>query len=143
MRRAALPVLAVFLLASACMSGQGTTEEPKDSWSAPAEARSRRNPVEASESSVERGRMLYRGNCYLCHGAEGHGDGPWVEQLPEKPSDLTDPEKMRGMSDGEIFWKISRGREQMPAFEKQLSEHQRWDVVNYLRWLGRAPQGRE
>ena len=38
---------------------------------------------------------------------------------------------------GELFWKITEGRNQMPSFATALSERQRWDVVNYLRSLSK------
>ncbi len=40
------------------------------------------------------------------------------------------------MTDGEVFWKISRGiRGIMPAGEKRMTEEERWNVVNYIRTL--------
>jgi glucose/arabinose dehydrogenase len=34
---------------------------------------------------------------------------------------------------GELFWKLTHGRDDMPAFEKILTEEQRWQVVSYIR----------
>ena len=58
-----------------------------------------------------------------------------------KPADLTDAHMMSEMTDGEIFWKISEGRQPMPSFKKQLSEEQRWQMVHYLRTFAkRSPK---
>jgi mono/diheme cytochrome c family protein len=42
---------------------------------------------------------------------------------------------MKKATDGELFWKITEGRPPMPSYEHQLSETQRWQLVNYLREL--------
>jgi hypothetical protein len=43
------------------------------------------------------------------------------------------------MTDGEVFWKISKGiRGIMPAGENRMkTEEERWHVVNYVRTLGK------
>lgn len=106
-------------------------------WPVPAAAKKRKNPVAATPASIQQGAALYRSNCLICHGEKGEGDGPWLEKLPTPPGNLTDAKMMREMTDGELFWKISTGRGEMPNFEKQLTERQRWHLVNYLRTLVR------
>jgi mono/diheme cytochrome c family protein len=76
-----------------------------------------------------------------CHGEEGAADGKMARRLGYKPANLT-LEQMSQLSDGEIFWKISKGRKPMPVFEQQLSQRERWDLVSYVRTLVfRAPSG--
>lgn len=113
----------------------------KKAWPVPKEARLRKNSVPATPESIAEGKKLYVSNCFLCHGATGKGDGPWLEKLPERPPDLTDAPMMGEMTDGEIFWKISQGRGQMPNFEKQLDERQCWHLVNYVRTLSKQNSG--
>jgi mono/diheme cytochrome c family protein len=36
------------------------------------------------------------------------------------------------MTDGEHFWKITTGRGGMPSFVKDLTEEERWHVINYI-----------
>jgi hypothetical protein len=36
---------------------------------------------------------------------------------------------MKDVTDGELFWKMSKGRGVMPAWEEQFSETQRWELV--------------
>jgi mono/diheme cytochrome c family protein len=43
-----------------------------------------------------------------------------------------------GMTDGEIFWKITEGRRPMPSFKKELTDEQRWQLVNFLRRLANS-----
>lgn len=107
-------------------------------WLVPTRAKKRRNPVAATAESVKAGALLYRDHCLVCHSATGDGNGPWVEKLATKPKDFTDRGVMNAMTDGEIFWKISKGRGEMPRFDNKLSERQRWQLVNYLRTLASA-----
>ncbi len=51
------------------------------------------------------------------------------------PSKFNDAHMMSEMTDGEIFWKMTEGRKPMPSFKKQLSDEQRWQLVNFVRTL--------
>jgi mono/diheme cytochrome c family protein len=108
--------------------------QPKPKWEAPAETKQLQNPVKTDGRTVERGRHLFEIHCIACHGATGVGDGKMAKVLGYTPADLT-LEKLSLQSDGEIFWKISKGREPMPTWEKSLSARERWDVVSYIRTL--------
>jgi mono/diheme cytochrome c family protein len=45
---------------------------------------------------------------------------------------------MSAMTDGELFWKISKGiKGIMPDGEKRMTEEERWNVVNYVRTLAK------
>jgi mono/diheme cytochrome c family protein len=126
-------------MAGASRSGaeEGGAEEPAavelEGWRAPEEARSVANPVEADEASLERGLKLYKRACAKCHGAEGKGDGRVSKMLDTQPADLS--ARVPYQSDGELYWKLTEGRQPMPAFGKDLSAEQLWDLVNYLRML--------
>lgn len=115
-------------------------------WNLPADAAEKKNPVEATAESVEKGKEIYlnrSGNCVFCHGTTGAGNEENLPRLRRKPADLSNKERMMMMTDGEVFWKITLGIPGiMPAREKQLTEEQRWHVVNYVRTLGvEKPKG--
>lgn len=132
---------AVLLLFALGLGVAGWTElAGRKPWPVPAPAKAKKNPVPASAESIAVGRKLYRGHCLICHGARGHGDGPWVSKLPDPPANLADPGVLAPMTDGEIFWKISQGRDFMPGYEGKLSVAERWHVVNYLRTLVQPPR---
>lgn len=101
-------------------------------WKAPAAAKAVKNPV-ARAAGIRDGKPLYEGNCVLCHGAAGKGDGPAASALNPKPRNLAD-KAVQGEADGEFFWKISEGRGVMPSF-KSLTDKDRWSLVHYLRSL--------
>jgi len=109
----------------------------QDRWNVPESARKMKNPIRATAASIQKGKRLFAEHCAMCHGDGGKGDGPMAEALETKPSDLTDRARMASQSDGELFWKISKGNPPMPDFEKTLSKEEIWHLVNYLRALAR------
>ncbi len=72
------------------------------------------------------------------HGATGRGDGPLAASLRPRPADFR-THMEAGHTDGELYTWITKGvpGTAMPPFEGQLSEDERWHLVNYIR--GFAP----
>ncbi len=94
------------------------------------------NPVPFSFDSVWRGRRLYTVQCATCHGQLAAGDGP-VGPLMSVPNLNQDIYKNRG--DGRIYAVIQLGGASMPRYGYKLSIDDKWDLVNYVRFL----QGRD
>jgi mono/diheme cytochrome c family protein len=114
----------------------------KNTWELPEDADKTKNPVAATVESVAKGKELYmertKGNCIFCHGETGAGNEANLPRLRRKPADISNKERMKDMTDGEVFWKISKGITGiMPAGEKRMSEEERWNVVNYVRTLAK------
>ncbi|HYV13083.1 MAG TPA: cytochrome c [Pyrinomonadaceae bacterium] len=127
-------------------SGAGAAQKEdfsKNTWELPVDADMTKNPTAATPESIERGKALYldkdKGNCIFCHGETGAGNEANLARLRRKPADLTNKEHMAAMTDGEVFWKISKGiRGIMPAGERKMpTPEERWDVVNYVRTLAK------
>lgn len=110
----------------------------QDPWNVPESAKRMRNPVRATAASIQKGKRLFAEQCAMCHGEKGKGDGPMAEALETKPADLTNRARMKAQSDGELFWKIAKGRPPvMPDFETALRHEEIWHLVNYVRTLAR------
>jgi mono/diheme cytochrome c family protein len=128
--------------------GTGGATQPdfsKNTWELPEDADKTKNPTTANDESIAKGKELYlernKGNCIFCHGETGSGNEANLAKLRRKPADLSNKERMTAMTDGEVFWKISKGITGiMPAGEKRLSEEERWHVVNYVRTLAKDKQ---
>ena len=119
---------------------QSQPDFSKATWELPEDADKTKNPVTSSDESIAKGSELYlertKGNCIFCHGETGSGNQANLPKLRRKPADLTNKERMSAMTDGELFWKVSKGINGiMPAGEKRMSEEERWNVVNFIKTL--------
>ncbi|MFZ0821956.1 MAG: cytochrome c [Candidatus Acidiferrales bacterium] len=108
-------------------------------WQAPPEARKVKNPIAPNADNLAVARAIYMDKCAKCHGDKGAGDGPEAEMSDPAPADFNDAHMMSEMTDGEIFWKMTEGRKPMPSFKKELTDEQRWQLVNFLRTLAPKP----
>lgn len=107
-------------------------------WTAPQEAKKVKNPIKATQASIQKGKEIYGKKCALCHGIEGNGKGPNSAGLNPKPTNFKDSHGEK-MTDGEHFWKITTGRGPMPSFEKDLTVEERWHVINYVNTFSKHP----
>ena len=139
------------LLAASAPAGQGasTSKEPDDPYEIPEAARERRNPIVRSDLALRNAQVLWQKHCLSCHGASGHGDGPNARLHEQRkghaPRNLTNPKVQENLTDGDIFWRITKGIIEegnsviMPRYEDKIpSETERWQLVLYVRELGQA-----
>ena len=110
----------------------------KTGWIAPAEAKKMKNPVKATKASIQKGGEIYEKKCALCHGIKGDGKGTASAGLNPKPTNFKESHGEK-MTDGEHFWKITTGRGGMPSFAKDLTEEERWYVINYINTFSSHP----
>jgi mono/diheme cytochrome c family protein len=110
-----------------------TNNPDQEKWVAPASAKEVKNPF-TGESSISKGKDIYKMRCVVCHGDKGHGDGPAGKALNPPAADHSST-AVQAQTDGELFWKISEGRGPMVGWKLILSEEDRWHLVNYLRTL--------
>lgn len=104
-------------------------------WPVPEKFQNMKNPVPSDKESLSIGKSLYNRHCKSCHGNEGYGDGPKAAQLDTPSGDFT-AESFQAQTDGAIFYKTKEGREDMPTFDKKITnEEDIWCVVNYVRTL--------
>jgi len=92
------------------------------------------NPVPADEISLQRGTILYGIHCQVCHGTQGHGDGPLVSYFDRIPQNLT-AAQITSEYDGSVYLTIVQGFGQMPSLAENLTMRERWDVINFVRTL--------
>ncbi len=107
--------------------------EQNKPWIVPQEFKSLKNPLLPSESILSSARQIYADECAQCHGERGKGDGPEARTHTPLPADLTDAKRMATVTDGEIFYQITKGRRPMPSFKRRLTQDQRWQLVLLVR----------
>lgn len=103
-------------------------------WQAPAEAAAVANPFKGDAEAVKLGREWFMQRCEACHGKEGKGNGYLIGNLKKPPTNLTS-KMVQANTDGELFWKITKGRSPMPASGVRFTDEQRWQIVTFLRTL--------
>lgn len=92
---------------------------------------------------AKNGRDLYLEKCTLCHGSQGEG-WDWTKKVAKPPVPVPDLAKVAPQhSDQFLFEVVKEGGEAvgktrfMPPFGFQLSDQEVWDLVAYMRSLGR------
>lgn len=106
-------------------------------WIAPASADSIINPIPVTKESVSKGEELYSMYCFSCHGDTGYGDGPAGGSMGVRPANFHDQRVIK-QKDGALFWKLTNGKGNMPPFKEALTEEQRWQLIVFLRELGKS-----
>lgn len=102
---------------------------------APPEARHLKSPLPPTVEHAAAAKPYYDQLCAACHGDDGKARTPLAGKLPVRPTNLAEF-LMESMRDGEIYWVVTYGIEKnMPAFGGQLSDSQRWEMVQYVRQL--------
>lgn len=99
-------------------------------WETPAKFKTMKG-----KGDLATGKDLYAKHCKACHGVKGLGDGPKSASLKTSCGDFSG-KAFQSMTDGEIFYKLSTGRDEMPVYEKKVpDEGDRWGIVAYIRTL--------
>ncbi len=133
-------VLFCSLLITYAKSGTNKNEQSKQSgattWKAPKSADTLKNPLAGKLEAAKDGKNIFQTYCVTCHGDKGKGNGPSAAGLSPKPANLTLKQTQK-QSDGALFWKITTGKPPMVSWKFALSKKQRWELVDYIRQLGK------
>jgi mono/diheme cytochrome c family protein len=103
-------------------------------WIVPEEKRGRLSTFAFSDETRKEGEKLYTVNCMSCHGNPGKGNYLALVPVPGDPA----KEKIQRNSDGEIFYKVTLGKGQMPSFRSVLSTDDIWKTVSYIRSFNKS-----
>ena len=94
------------------MGGMGGSDEAAEMPAAWQEPGSASAPLADSDGSLRgdaaAGAQIYALYCATCHGQGGKGDGPAAPKNPP-PADHTDPVRMGGMTDEDMYTVIDKG----------------------------------
>ncbi|MGH7359232.1 MAG: c-type cytochrome [Candidatus Rokuibacteriota bacterium] len=94
----------------------------------------------AGDRDAARGKELYGRYCTGCHGVDGRGE---AKTFRPNVGNLAVQSYLDQLSDEYLFAAIKQGgaavgkNAAMPAWDKQLDDDQIWDVVAFVRTLGR------
>jgi mono/diheme cytochrome c family protein len=107
----------------------------------PAEYVSKVNPVKPTAESQARAKKIYGWDCAMCHNENGDGKGDVATEQKLNIRDYRDPNSLKGLSDGQMFYVIQHGMGQMPAEGDRAKPDEIWNLVIYLRKMANTPAG--
>lgn len=103
----------------------------------------------ATMESILHGRQLFQQmECWKCHGAAGHGDGPSASTLtdskdnPIRPYNFASGSRFKcGDSNADLYRVFMTGLDgtPMPSFADNIQPNDAWDLVHFLRTLQPMP----
>ena len=87
------------------------------------------SPLVQDETSLEKGKKMYTIYCVSCHGKKGDGNGylSQAEKFIGIPS-----YKDRDITEGSIYHVIMYGKNLMGSHSSQLTNKERWQIVQYV-----------
>ncbi len=126
------PIVVTFLFSFTFLALITYGQDVKE-WVVPAKYKAMANPAVDNTADLPIGKALYNKHCKSCHGKEGFGDGAKAGGLDTPCGDFSS-EEFHSQTDGELFYKTTFGRDEMPAFDKIIKDPEdRWLIINYLR----------
>jgi mono/diheme cytochrome c family protein len=140
-------LLLAALLSLTTLSAQQAPTPPKvnpPSYSAiPVQAAKQPNPVKSSPESLARAKKWWTMDCAMCHGTAGDGKGSLAADMKLQIADFTNPATLKDRTDGEIFYVIKNGHQDMPPEGNRIKPEENWDLVNYVRSLASKPDPKQ
>jgi mono/diheme cytochrome c family protein len=128
-------ILISMLIPAACSSSGSSSNTTESATAAPVptEYAGLTNPL--GEDAAAQGAQIFRTNCEMCHGPQGHGDGPAGQALEPRPRNLAELQKNSG--DDFLFWRIREGKPGTPmvAWKGILTDEQIWQAISFIRTL--------
>lgn len=122
-------IFAVVLLFGQAASAQ---QAKAKAWPVPDKDKAMKAPAKADLAT---GKELWAKHCKSCHGSKGLGDGPKGASLKTFSGDFSTAAFQAG-TDGEIFYRTSKGRDEMPAYDKKIPDaNDRWALVAFMRTM--------
>ena len=117
----------------------GSCPQLRTTLQAPQHFLQMKNPLEASEKNIKKGKAFFLSRakplaCKHCHGLKGDGKGFKAVNMTPPPRNFTCKETMKSVTDGQMFWIIKKGSKdtEMQSYDK-LKDKQIWQIILYIR----------
>ncbi len=89
------------------------------------------NPLTADDASKRQGEHLYTINCALCHGTSDGQPGKVGQKFTPPPPQFPQ-QRIKELSDADLYKRITLGFGRMPAFKNKLTPTERWQIVIFV-----------
>jgi mono/diheme cytochrome c family protein len=144
MRRTLLILGAILLASFGISHAKPNSTQEKTGSTEPKitpEDAAKKNPVAPTPEGLAEARKLFGYNCAMCHGKVGDGKGDLAADMKLELRDWRDASSIEKMTDGEIFWIVSKGKGKMPGEGDRTAEKVRWNFVNLVRSFAKKGAG--
>jgi mono/diheme cytochrome c family protein len=100
-----------------------------------------RAPARTPEAVSRGARAYVKGECAECHGPEARGDGPSVQDLSVKPTDLTRRPFKGGAAAADIVRTLLTGFDgtPMPSYHHVLEDDELWELAYWIESIATEP----
>jgi mono/diheme cytochrome c family protein len=105
----------------------------------PPDAVQKPNPVKSTPAVLATAKRTWGFDCAMCHGADGGGKGDLATDMKLTLRDYRDPDALKNMTDGELYWIINKGKGQMTGEEGRQKPPEIWGLVDYVRSFSKKP----
>ena len=130
-------ILPALLLGVVALS-QESSPAPAGAFKVPADIAGKTNPVKPTADGIAHARKTYGYDCAMCHGANGDGKGDIAGDM--KLKDYRDPAALKDLTDGELFYIIQKGKDQMPPEGDRAKPDDIWNLVTLVRSFSKPSQ---
>ena len=86
-------------------------------------------------------KKIYGYDCAMCHGATGDGKGDVAASMNLTLKSWRDSTVISGISDGDMFDMILKGKGKMVGEGDRLTPEKTWTMVHYVRSLAKKDGG--
>jgi len=117
----------------AAAPAQATAAPAAAAAAKPASAVERKNPVKATPEGIAAVKEIFGYDCAMCHGSAGDGKGDVAASMSLTMKDWRDPATLSGISDGDMFDIIVKGKDKMIGEGDRLPPEKAWNMVHYVR----------
>ena len=141
--RHGLVCLGVILLTGFSISTAPQQEKGKEATATPVAATAeaakpaggaeRKNPVKATPEGIAAVKKIYGYDCAMCHGLAGDGKGDVAASMSLTLKDWREPGVLAGISDGDMYDLIVKGKGKMIGEGDRLPPEKAWNMVHYVR----------
>jgi mono/diheme cytochrome c family protein len=120
-------------------SGKAAPPAPTAELTIPPDAVQKTNPVKSTPAVLAAAKRTWGFDCAMCHGADGSGKGDLAADMKLTLRDYRDPDALKNMTDGELYWIIDKGKGQMSGEGSRVKPPEIWGLVDYVRSFSKKP----
>lgn len=100
-----------------------------------------KNPFKRNEDILAKGKEKFEIFCAVCHGLNGNGDGSIVVRkdgsdgpfIAIPPDFAKNNGRLHGLTDGDMFYSITYGKNMMGGYNSQVNPEDRWAIIHYIK----------